>query len=396
MTDHLRPSVRMDSLDALRGICALSVALFHFETAGFFTNIRYFRHGWMLVDFFFVLSGFVITCAYSEHLRQGYSIKSFLLLRFARIWPLHVFMLLCFFALEMSKLVVQVGPATPLFAPPRELGSLFINLFFLQVFRIYNHLTWNALSWSIAAEFWVYIAAAIIFRFIKRGSSYLFAIITVAGAIWMILSGPPFLNLTYDGAVVRCLYGFSIGSLAWVAFAARLNREDPCGTRHFGSGLWTTLEVAVVAASGAAVTLSSSGPFTTFLPLLFGLCVLVLAHQRGQLTGLLRHKSLVWLGSISYSMYMIHVFLEGRVLDFLSLMGIVLGAAPVNRLVVDGVSHRILVGSELFINLTVAALLVLIITTAYACYRFIEQPCNRWARARIRRPAQPASMATPS
>jgi peptidoglycan/LPS O-acetylase OafA/YrhL len=386
----------MDSLDALRGICALSVAIFHFETTGFLTNIRYFRHSWMLVDFFFVLSGFVITCAYSEHLRRGYSIKSFLLLRLARIWPLHVFMLLCFLALELSKLVVQIGPPTPLFAPPRELGSLFINLVFLQVFGIYDHLTWNALSWSIAAEFWIYVTAAIIFRFIKNGSAFLLGMITVVCALWMILSGPPFLNLTYNGAVIRCLYGFSIGSLAWAAFSIGPNcKEHAQGSVDFRLKRWTILETIVVTACGTAVTLSSGGPGTVALPLLFGLCVLILAHQRGHLTALLRHRALVWLGSISYSMYLIHVFIEGRVLDVVSLTGMAFGDSPVKRIVVDGVAHRILMGSELFIDLIVAALVALIVVVAQACYSFIEQPCNRWARARIRRPAQPASATTP-
>lgn len=386
MADHDKPRARIDSLDALRGICALSVAIFHFETTGALSNLAFFRHSWMLVDFFFVLSGFVITAAYADDLRKGYSIPRFLFLRLARIWPLHAVMLLCFLALELSKLVVQVGPAAPLFAPPRELGSLTMNLLLLQVFGLYDHLTWNVPSWSIAAEFWVYIIAAFAFRHVGAGRSGLLAATAILCASAMILRGAPFLNLAHDGAVIRCLYGFCIGALAWAAFTRDTARPVSWITAISSRATFSTiLEITVIAAAVMAVSVSDGGALTIAMPPLFGICVLILAQQGGLLSALLSRKLPVWLGSISYSIYMTHSFLEGRLLDLLTIAGRLMGTTFVERSVVDGVGAKVLIGSEWFVDTVMLTLIVLIVALSYATYRFVEQPCNTWARSRIRR-----------
>ena len=55
---------RFTALDGWRGICALLVALYHFHATSHFEQLAFIRHAYLLVDFFFVLSGFVITYAY--------------------------------------------------------------------------------------------------------------------------------------------------------------------------------------------------------------------------------------------------------------------------------------------------------------------------------------------
>lgn len=384
---------RIDSLDALRGLCALSVALFHFHTTGTLTNSPFFRHSWMFVDFFFVLSGFVITAAYAADLHRGLSIQQFLCLRLARIWPLHAVMLLFFLGLECSKLIVQAPPFAPLFAPPRDLGSLIMNLLFLQVFGIYDYVTWNAPSWSIAAEFWVYAMAALLFRFCGKERAAVLIAIAIACALAMLFSGPPFLNLTYDGAVVRCLYGFAIGSLTWSLFARGTGGKIAAGASS--RTLSTIAEALILAAVVGAVWLLDGGPVTIALPVLFGVCVLVLAQQGGLVSAWLGRAVPVWLGTISYSIYMTHLFVEGRLLDVLTIGGQLLDVPTVERVVVDGAAKRVVVGSELFVNLTLAALVLLIVAVSQVSYRFIEQPCNRWVRSRVSR-AAPALLIRPA
>ena len=57
-------------LESLRGIAAISVALFHFQTESFLTNNIFIRNSWLMVDFFFVLSGFVIAYNYQSKIKH--------------------------------------------------------------------------------------------------------------------------------------------------------------------------------------------------------------------------------------------------------------------------------------------------------------------------------------
>jgi peptidoglycan/LPS O-acetylase OafA/YrhL len=76
---------RYQALDGMRGLCALFVALLHFDTA--IQNGHILNHAWLSVDIFFVLSGFVISNAYEEKLRAGFGSGAFLWARFKRLTP---------------------------------------------------------------------------------------------------------------------------------------------------------------------------------------------------------------------------------------------------------------------------------------------------------------------
>ena len=79
---------RFESLDGMRGLCAIFVAVFHFDMVlktGHFLN-----HGWLSVDIFFVLSGFVIALTYEERLRAGAGLLCFLAARGRRLIPTHI------------------------------------------------------------------------------------------------------------------------------------------------------------------------------------------------------------------------------------------------------------------------------------------------------------------
>ncbi|MGB7655130.1 MAG: acyltransferase [Novosphingobium sp.] len=72
---------RYVNLDALRGLAAILVALFHFD-------LRFAAHGYLAVDFFFVLSGFVLSKAYVPRFKSGLGTKEFMVRRFIRLYPL--------------------------------------------------------------------------------------------------------------------------------------------------------------------------------------------------------------------------------------------------------------------------------------------------------------------
>src|SRR5262245_38888660 len=96
-------------LDSWRGICALLVAVFHFRSNNHLDPLSFIRHSDLFVDFFFVLSGFVITHAYGDRLRSKAEIGDFMLRRFFRLWPLHMAVLMLFVLSEFAKLVLIRG-----------------------------------------------------------------------------------------------------------------------------------------------------------------------------------------------------------------------------------------------------------------------------------------------
>jgi peptidoglycan/LPS O-acetylase OafA/YrhL len=79
---------RYESLDGMRGVCAVTVALLHFDSVlltGFLAN-----YGWLSVDVFFIISGFVIAMKYEDRLRGGFSFGAFIKARAARLLPTQV------------------------------------------------------------------------------------------------------------------------------------------------------------------------------------------------------------------------------------------------------------------------------------------------------------------
>ena len=92
---------RFEVLDAFRGICALCVVVFHMRFMGSFTELTFFRNSEYFVEFFFILSGFVLSHGYSS--KSNLTFFSFMRTRFFRLYPLHIFMLLVFLIIECGK-----------------------------------------------------------------------------------------------------------------------------------------------------------------------------------------------------------------------------------------------------------------------------------------------------
>src|SRR5580692_3274314 len=76
---------RLVALDGARGLSALAVAFFHFDR-----NV-WPAHGYLAVDLFFLLSGYVIAGAYETRLQRGSGLGWFFGVRMARLYPIYLF-----------------------------------------------------------------------------------------------------------------------------------------------------------------------------------------------------------------------------------------------------------------------------------------------------------------
>lgn len=360
---------RFLALDSLRGICACMIVLFHLHSTGVITNSSLVHNSWMFVDFFFVLSGFVISCGYLDRLRSGYPVRRFMLLRLGRVYPLHIAILGLFFAVEIAGAALGtagLSARTP-FSDPRTLGELAGSLALVQIFCGFPSIVWNGPSWSIAAELWTYLLIALLFRAFPRWTAPMAAGLAVAAGLVLALAGPLAWDPATAYAFARCILGFSLGVLAWMLVAA-------VRWPALGLGLATALEIVATLGCGIMV---AAGAIPILAPLLFAATVVLFAAEQGMVSRLLKLRPFVMLGTLSYSIYMVHSFVLARSLDVLAVGGTLLHHPLVEtRFGTSGTLKTLIFAPDL---MTFVVLAIVVLFSAIT-YRWIEAPARDASR----------------
>jgi peptidoglycan/LPS O-acetylase OafA/YrhL len=367
-------------LDSWRGIAALLVAIFHLNVYSAIYSLDFIRNGYLFVDFFFVLSGFVITHSYANRLGTLEGLSAFAIRRFGRLWPLHAVVLLAFVIVESAKAVSAARGAAfynPPFTGANSFHAIPLNLAFAQSFGIEQQLTWNPPSWSICAEFWTYLifAAALFIATtwlsrIRFATTSLIAAMLIGSASILILFAQHGIDATYDLGLVRCLYGFMVGYLTYRLWQAASHVKFSSGLLEAGTLIAITVYVSVVGRTG----------YSFLAPLVFAFAVFVFAFEAGPISRLMSNKANAWLGRISYSIYMWQAFIifnfvdrpvsiiekmSGQVLTATEGAGSALGSEAAKLIVLGGQVLPILV-TMLFLGLLIAV--------ASVSYWLIEKP----------------------
>jgi peptidoglycan/LPS O-acetylase OafA/YrhL len=368
--------MRFRILDSWRGIAALCVVLFHFEAADHIHALRFIRHSYLFVDFFFVLSGFVIAHAYGDRLKSPLEVWQFVVRRFGRVWPLHIAVLAAFIAVAVFKYALTAGlrmsATTSAFdsAGSTPLGSLPAQVLLLQAVDVTDRLTWNTPSWSISAEFWTYILFALIVLLLPRYRTVTFAVTAFLGAATVIAFSHHGMDVTYDLGLPRSIFGFSIGYLVYWA-RPRIGPMPPA--------LAYVAEVLMVLAIFAFVTMTNRSPLSYAAPFVFAIAVYVFSYELGPVSRLLRRPVFQNLGLWSYSIYMVHALIAFVIGLAVSELQKRLGVDLWQSVVEDGISKRVIVSDHVFlldaVHLVYAATVVAI--SAFS-YRLIEQPGRRY------------------
>lgn len=358
-------------LDSLRGVCACIVALFHFRTHGVISNLPFVTKGYLFVDFFFVLSGFVITASYRNRLAGGFSAIRFLGLRLGRVYPLHLFMLAVFIAFELFFAVAMPHAADRQpFAGTDAPAGIGYALLLVQIF-VGASAQWNVPSWSIAAEFWTYAVFTAVFKLAGRALVPICVVLALGGLAILSVATDRYIAVFHDWALVRCIAGFSLGVLAEHVF----RRMPPLDRR-----VATVVEFALVAVLFWYVS-TASGIYTLAAPPLFMVVVVVFAGQAGLFSKALTTWPFLYVGSLSYSIYMLHYFVQLRIVNMLALVG---RASHARWNMVERVGDANTVGGNaLFGDAMTLLMLAVVIGASVLTYRFVELPGQRFSRARI-------------
>lgn len=341
------------ALTSVRGIAAWFVVLYHIRLsiAGLSPDwVAVFAKGYLAVDFFFLLSGFVIWLTWSDRLRAGgwRMVPQFLQKRVARIWPLHLFMLAC--AVGLALLLAATGRANPTDYP---FGELPLHIFLLQNWGFTDHLAWNDPSWSISAELGAYLLFPLLALAIDWRRVPTWAVLAAIGALLVLLhaliADAGALNLGHDISrfgLMRCVLEFASGTAVaalWVRW-----RETPMVPA------WTSAGIAALMLAGWAVGTMSE---TLAAPAAFAAILLLLALTSGKSGNPLEIGLLHYLGEISYATYLGHFLLF--VVFKLAFVSDANAVPP----------------------LLIALYLTLVLVSSIALYHLVERPAQKWVNA---------------
>lgn len=346
-----RPA-ELRALTGARGIAAWLVVLYHIRLsiAGLPAwLVPVLGKGYLAVDFFFLLSGFVIWLAWHERLREeGGAARRFWVKRIARVWPLHLVML-----------GLGIAVALALAATGRDAGGRFpaaelpLHLLLMQDWGFTGRLTWNDPAWSISAEWAAYLLfPPLVLRLDWRRlptPAILAALAALFGLLHGLFAHAGAASLGFDIArmgLARCLIEFCAGTglcALWLRW-----RDRPAAP-------------AIVATAAAVVALAALAggvvPETLAVPPALAALLLTLALTSALPGNPLAARGLHLLGEISFATYLSHFLLF---LVFKLALVDDAGAVP---------------------PLLVALYLAIVLSASFSLYQLVERPAQRWVEA---------------
>ncbi len=290
------------ALTGARGIAAWLVVLYHIRLsiAGLpQAALVILAKGYLAVDFFFLLSGFVIWLTWHERLRaHGVAgIGPFLRKRIARIWPLHIVVLAG--AVALALVFVETGRADPVDYP---FARLPLDILLLQNWGFTDRLAWNDPSWSISAELGAYLLFPLLIATVdwRRLASPVLLVVALAILVLLYLTtATPTLGTDIPRyGLLRCLTEFATGTIV-SALWLRWRNTHPMRTAIAAS----TAGIALLAAWAAGT------PETLVVPAAFACLLLVLALTSAAKRNPLSSRPIHYLGEISYATYLGHFML---------------------------------------------------------------------------------------
>jgi peptidoglycan/LPS O-acetylase OafA/YrhL len=296
-----QPAGKIEELESIRGIAALLVVLFHMPAWNVrLQDIRFVHNGYYMVDLFFVLSGFVMNLNYGDRLHGVRDLARFQFLRLGRLYPVHLLFLLLAVLTAASSWIAAVA-----FGLHMPNGAAFKDATFaafVEELLLIHSLgffpiaySFNPPSWSISVEFYTYLVFGIM-CLIPRYALRLSVFVVVSGAALVLLAfgGKHIGDFSH---FLQCLAGYFLGCLV-AAFAARRPHALPRGSTF-----------AALVAMTVFLCLRKDPQFAIEIFFLSALVIVAVVCSRDDFAkGILRHRSLKFLGLISYSIYMSHAF----------------------------------------------------------------------------------------
>lgn len=305
------PTIR--ALQGARALPPLVLVLFHYCEGHGYRGAWWFdlvvARGYLWVEFFFALSGFVLTYVYAERLKElwrprGY--LAFLRSRLARLYPLHLAMLLVILGMVVTlRAIAARGGYLSIYDerwhPIVNTPTFIANLFLVQAWNLFPYLSWNGAAWFVSVEFLLCLLFPL-YLALARGGRAAALVLILGGAIGLALLATPRygLDLTFHNGIWRGMAAFATG--VGFSIVHRLTRERADALPEFA---FTLAQATVVILLFFALydTGWSHTRADIFTALATIALVFVLAFDRGLLARAFAAPVFLALGEWSYAVY---------------------------------------------------------------------------------------------
>ena len=305
------------ALDGFRGLLALCVAIHHTTWFSYLNYRSFINEGFVIIDLFFAFSGFLMYTLYQGKITDSASCKAFMQRRFARLYPIHLFMLIAFLGFAVLRVLAHkigiadhgAGEILPFASGATDgWGSLLSNLTLTHSMGIHDSLTFNFPSWTISVEFFAYFVFMAMMVWVPPRKIWHFGFIAVLIGMtyWGLSRVKPNMDITYDFGFFRCLGGFFTGVIAaWMYGKLKAKRVDNIASNMTKA---TCIEVVVIALSIFFV-LYCKGKLQFFVAPVMLCFIMVFAFDGGWVSRFMSLPIFRYLAKISYSVYMVHAFI---------------------------------------------------------------------------------------
>jgi peptidoglycan/LPS O-acetylase OafA/YrhL len=377
---------QINSLTSIRFFAAAWVVLFHYRSlvnSAVIAEFPIVRAGYLGVDFFFVLSGFVLCHVYNKKLRSGdFDYWDFLTKRIGRIYPMHIFTLLLFI---MFGLISQRCRLNLSLWDPADTFSILdrgqlVRMVTSHVTLIHawgstNGLFFNLPSWSISAEWFAYMSFPVFMILATRPRLRAPWVMLFCSGAFMVLSAVTWVTMrreltamTWNVGIFRIVPEFVLG-ISLYGFGEQWSAGRWAPVAALGSGM---VVVVTVLAADLLPDLHWLFATTTVLSLA-GIILFASDSERHFGQNVLCHRFLVLLGEISYSVYMLHL--------------------AVGVALFEVFARKISFDAPLSGAAAILGGLGAVTALSYVTYRLIELPGRRMITAAARRLNHPARAA---
>ncbi len=307
------PEIR--ALSGARALPPLILVLFHYCEGHGYRGAKWFDlpvgKGYLWVEFFFILSGFVLTYAYGVRWREFLHARHYLRFqgtRLARLYPLHVTMLFVILAMVVTlrTLAARHGYVSIYDEPyhPINTWPTFVaNIFLVQAWNIFPYLSWNGASWFVSVEFLLCLMIPLYFTIARGG---------IAGALLLILGGAGSLaalaatskhglDLTFHDGIFRGMAAFAMG----VGFAVLHEKAKARGGASLPDSAHSLAQLALLTVFLYAIyeTGWAHRPEDIYTVLPMAPLIFLLSFDRGILAAALKTALPRKLGEWSYAIY---------------------------------------------------------------------------------------------
>lgn len=368
---HNEQPARIYSLDVLRGVAALSVVFWHWQhffydgtalTSAFSfasqplvgTFKIFYVYGWLAVDLFFCLSGFIFYWLYAHRVAsRAVSSREFFILRFSRLYPLQLLTLLLVL-LGQSAYTRVAG--SPFVFPNNDAFHFLLNVFFVSGWSVDFGPSFNTPSWSVSVEVALYGLFFILSRLLPIRAVVLFVLVALGEVV----------DRKIDGNIGRGMTAFFLGGGAFLLSQSIVRSRSV----HLVQTVLLLVTVSLWALAVYCVqigwTMSSVSALRRLAPdypilVLFPLTVVTLYLHEARTRALA--KRFVVLGDLSYSIYMLHF--------------------PI-QLLMATIAVYLGVGRSVFYSpVMFAAFFMLVLVVSYVSHFRFERPAQRFIRRRF-------------